>query len=378
MKVVIVGGGIGGLTAAVALQRQGIEVRVLEQVSTLHEAGAGLTLWPNAMRAFRQLGLADAIATTGSPFRSGGVRSWRGEILAAPPIDELERRVGEQGVAVHRAQLQRVLLSTLDGGMIQLDAECQGFEQDADGVTALLSNGKTEGGDVLIGADGIWSTVRTQLLGKTGPRYAGYLAWRGVAPSPYAECSFEAWGCGQRFGVVPIGGGQVYWYATANCSEAASARRGPRDELVRRFGGWVAPIPELLEATPEEAILLQPIYDRRPGDHWGQGRVTLLGDAAHPMTPNLGQGACQAVEDAVVLAAHLAQARDVGRALHTYEARRMQRTRTVVNLSWRIGKLGQLENPLLCWARDAAVKRIPRSVQLRQYAALFGVEAQNL
>lgn len=375
MKALVIGAGIGGLTAAIALRRAGIEVRVLERVGALHEAGAGLTLWLNAMRALRKLGLAEAVAAVGTPSLNGGIRSWRGEVLSQPPIHELEQRAGERGIAVHRAHLQHVLLAALDDGMLQLAAECTGFEQDAQGVTARLSDGRREHGDLLIGADGIWSTVRTQLLGEIRPRYAGYLALRAVAPSDYQECSFEAWGHGQRFGVVPLGGGQVYWFATAISPEEASTQRASKDDLLRRFGGWHAPISALVEATREEAIVQQPIYDRPPAHRWGEGRVTLLGDAAHPMTPNLGQGACQAIEDAVVLTKCLKDARDIPVALRTYEAQRIKRTSAIVKLSWQIGQVGQIENPFVCWVRDAALKHIPRSVQLKQFATLLGDEA---
>lgn len=336
-----------------------------------------MTLWLNAMHALRQLGLADAVAAVGTPFLSGEIRSWRGKVLSDPPLQELEQRSGEVGIALHRARLQQVLLAALDDGMLQLDAECRMFEQDGQGVTAILNSGRTERGDALIGADGIWSTVRAQLLGEAQPRYAGYLAWRAIAHSDYQGTSFEAWGQGQRFGVVPLSEEQVYWFATANGAEKASAQRVSKAELVRRFGRWQAPIPALLEATAEEVILQQPIYDRRPTRRWGEGRVTLLGDAAHPMTPNLGQGACQAIEDAVCLAGCLKHEADIASALRTYEAQRIKRTSAVVNLSWRIGKIGQAENALACWLRDAVLTRIPRSVQLKQFTALLGEEAQD-
>ncbi len=377
MRILVIGAGIGGLTTAIALRRQGHEVLVLEQARQLREVGAGLTLWLNAMRALRTLGVADAVAAVGLPSLNGGIHSWRGEFLSQPPIHELEQRAGEVGIAVHRADLQRVLLAALDDGVLRLDAGCRAFEQHAQGVTALLRDGRMEHGDVLIGADGIWSTIRAQLLGESKPRYAGYLAWRAVVPSGYHEQSFEAWGQGQRFGVVPLRDGQVYWFGTANSPEEACSQRASKSELLCRFAEWHAPIPALIEATPEEAILQQPIYDRRPARRWGEGRVTLLGDAAHPTTPNLGQGACQAIEDAVALAACLSDATDIARALRTYESQRIKRTTTIVNLSRQIGRVGQFENTFACWLRDAALKHIPRSAQLRQFTAILGMEGQG-
>lgn len=377
MRILVIGAGIGGLTTAIALRRQGHGALVLERVRQLQEVGAGLTLWPNAMRALRQLGIADAVAAVGSPVFSSDIRSWRGEVLSQPPIHELEQRSGEVGIALHRAHLQRVLLDALDDGMLRLDAECCGFSQDAHGVTAILSGGRTEHGDVLIGADGIWSTIRAQLLGKTKPRYAGYLALRAIVPSDYQGHLFEAWGQGRRFGIVPIGDGQVYWFATLNSSEEASSNRVSKSAIVRRFEGWQAPIPALVESAQEDAILQQPVYDRPPTNHWGEGRVTLLGDAAHPTTPNLGQGACQAIEDAVALAACLSGATDIPLALRAYESQRAKRTRAIVDLSWQIGKVGQIENKFACWLRDAALRHIPKSAQLKQFTSVFGMDAHG-
>ncbi|HEX8035117.1 MAG TPA: FAD-dependent oxidoreductase [Ktedonobacterales bacterium] len=376
MKILVIGAGIGGLTTAIALRRQGHEVLVLERAPQLQEVGAGLTLWPNAMRALRQLRIADAVAAVGSPFTSSDIRSWRGEVLSQPPIRELEQRYGEVSIALHRARLQRVLLDALDDGVLQLDAECCGFAQDAHGVTATLSDGRSEHGDMLIGADGIWSAIRAQLLGETLPRYAGYLALRAIVPSDYQGPVFEAWGQGRRFGVVPIGSGQVYWFATMNSSEEVSTQRVAKSAIVSRFRGWQAPIPALLESTQEAAILQQPVYDRPPTTRWGEGRVTLLGDAAHPTTPNLGQGACLAIEDAVALAACLRGATDIAPALRAYESQRIKRTRAIVDLSWQIGKVGQIENKFACWLRDTAMKHIPKSAQLKQFTAVLGEDAQ--
>lgn len=377
MKVLVIGAGIGGLTTAIALRRQGHDVLVLERARQLQEVGAGLSLWPNAMRALRQLGIADAVAAVGSPFFSADVHSWRGKVLSQPPIREIVQRSGELAIALHRARLQRVLLDALDDSVLQPDAECCGFAQDSHGVTALLSGGRTEHGDVLIGADGIWSTIRAQLVGETRPRYAGYLALRAIVPSDYHGSVFEAWGQGRRFGVVPIGNGQVYWFATMNCSEEASTHHISKSAILSRFRGWQAPIPALLESTPEDGILQQPVYDRPPTTHWGEGRVTLLGDAAHPTTPNLGQGACLAIEDAVALAACLNSATDIAPALRAYESQRIKRTHAIVDLSWQIGKVGQIDNKLACWLRDAAMRLIPKSAQLKQWTAVLGMQAQG-
>lgn len=374
MKVLIAGGGIGGLATAISLRRQGVDLVVLEQARELREVGAGITLWINAMRALRKLGLAEAVADAGVPASDGVVRTWRGRALTRSIGGELSARYGEVVVAMHRADLQRVLLGAVGPGVIKLGHRATGFEQHADSVTVRLADGGREHGDVLVGADGIWSRVRAQLHGDERPRYAGYTVWRGVIPFAHDGKMLESWGRGTRFGVVPIGSGRVYWFATANAPEGSHAEGGHKQELLRRFKEWHDPIPEVLERTPESAILRDDLYERKPLKRWGQGRVTLLGDAAHPMTPNLGQGACQAIEDAVVLARYLAQEPDVVAALRGYEARRIKRTRAIVAESRRFGRIAQLENPLAVRMRDALISRVPDRVQLKHLERVVGYE----
>jgi 2-polyprenyl-6-methoxyphenol hydroxylase-like FAD-dependent oxidoreductase len=193
---------------------------------------------------------------------------------------------------------------------------------------------------------------------------------------------FESWGRGARFGCTHIGRGRIYWFATANAPAGVGdgplgGPAGPKAKLLRHFGDWHDPIRELIETTEEGAILRTDIYDRAPlGEIWGEGAVTLLGDAAHPMTPNLGQGACQAMEDAVVLARCLAE-RNVSTAdaLRRYERLRAARVAMLVRRSRRVGIVGQVANPLLCRLRDRALALIPPRAQLRQLEEVVGYEA---
>jgi 2-polyprenyl-6-methoxyphenol hydroxylase-like FAD-dependent oxidoreductase len=373
VKVIVAGAGVGGLATALALSLRGLEPVVLERAAELREAGAGITLWPNAMSVLRGLGVADAVASAGAPSLSGGIRAAGGRYLLRGPARVLERRFPERGVALHRAELQRILVSALGPGVVRLGSEVTGFEAHPDGVEARLAGGGREWGDALVGADGIWSTVRAGLWGAARPRYAGYTAWRAVVPFELgSEESSESWGRGERFGIVPIGGGRVYWFATANAPEGGRDEGGALRELRRRFGAWHAPIPALLEATPERAILRTDLYDREPLARWGDGPVTLLGDAAHPMTPNLGQGACQALEDAAALAGRLAGAADPASALRVYEDRRAPRTARLVRQSRLLGRVGQLDGALACRARDVLLRLTPPAVQLRQLETVVG------
>ncbi|HEX8981706.1 MAG TPA: FAD-dependent monooxygenase [Ktedonobacterales bacterium] len=370
-RVLIAGGGIGGLTAAIALKRAGFAVAVYERAPALVEVGAGLTIFANALRALRQIGLGHIVDRIGQPMRSASFLSWDGRPIFQTPIEALQKQYGVPMVAVHRADLQAALLAELGSGVLQTDATCDGFAQDDAQVRLRLSGGREATGDLLIGADGLRSVIRAQMFGAAEPRYAGYTAWRGIAhyalPAGTEHDVTETWGAGKRFGVAPLTDGRVYWFGTLNTPEKMHSQPGElKRDLLALFGTCHAPAPALIEATDESAILRNDIYDRPPLATWSQGRVTLLGDAAHPMTPNMGQGACQAIEDAVVLADCLSAERSLASALHAYEARRLKRANAVVADSRRIGRMGQMEQRWALSARDAVFRALPSSVFLRQ------------
>jgi 2-polyprenyl-6-methoxyphenol hydroxylase-like FAD-dependent oxidoreductase len=357
LHVSIIGGGIGGLAAASALQRQGIQVAVFERNPELREIGAGLTLWANGVQVLRHLGLADALAAVSAPLTYFECWSWRGKRLGRMRLDIMERLVGAPSIGIHRADLLRRLSGEVAGESIHVNAHCVGFRLEQGHVISHFADGQQQQTDLLVGADGLHSVIREQLLGKQPPRYSGYTCWRGVAvfedQHVSGGISSETWGRGLRFGMLPIGNGRVFWYATHNCPAGGQDRAGERKaNLLRLFQGWREPIEQLIAATDEAAILRNDIFDRRPVRHWGNGPVTLLGDAAHPPTPNLGQGACQALEDALVLADCLADQHEPEGALRAYEGRRMKRSAAIIEQSYLFGKIGQWEHPLLCSLRD--------------------------
>jgi len=241
------------------------------------------------------------------------------------------------------------------------------LEQGEDGVTAHFEDGGTERGDLLIAADGLHSTARRQLIGD-GLRYAGYTCWRGIAHIDVsAGVLTESWGRGARFGFGPLGAGRTLWWATENAPEGGrDAALGRKADVLRVTAGWHAPARDLIAATDEEAILRNDIYDRRRACRWGIGRVTLLGDAAHPATPNLGMGACQAIEDAVILAGCLREREDSSSALRLYEESRRPRTALITDLSWRFGWVSQWSNPVACALRDTLVRLSPAWLERKQ------------
>ena len=358
--VLIVGGGIGGLTAAIALRRIGLPVRVFEQAPALREVGAGVSLWPNAMRALAELGLRDRILGDHVPMDRIVVRRRDGTVLVR--LREAGRWP-EPAICVHRATLQQVLADAVPGDRLHLGRRLARFEADGGAVTAVFTDGSTARGRFLVGADGIRSVVRARLHGDEPAHYRGYEIWRGVSdvtlPASLLGRSTEWWAPGRRFGILPGEPGRVYWYAThtTNGREPEPDDDLARDRLRSLFAGWPQPAPELIAATGD-ALVRTDAEDRPVPRRWGRGPVTLLGDAAHPMTPNMGQGACAAIEDAVVLARCLAEGVAAG-SLRSYEALRSRRTRWIVRQSRRIGRLGQMTSPPLVAARDALMRVVP-------------------
>jgi FAD-dependent urate hydroxylase len=377
-RVIIIGGGIGGLCTAIGLRRIGVAAVVYEQAEVLSQVGAGLTIWANAIKVLRKLGLADAVINAGSQIEHGAIRTAGGRTLSRSEPGDMERLFGEPTVAIHRADLHDILLSALPAGTVRLGAKCTGFEQGKDSVTARFAGGHSDRADLLVGADGIHSGIRRQLFPEARLRYSGYTAWRGVVATRDEVAlgvTSESWGCGSRFGILRVDKERVYWFATANAPAGRTLTPAERKRFLRqRFRGWHHPVELLLESTPAEAILHTDIYDLKPLGRWGEGRVVLLGDAAHPTTPNMGQGACMAIESSFVLARCLSREGDLAGALRRYETERMPRTAWITDQSWKIGRIGQLENPLACRARDFVLSIAPAGVMRKTLERAAGYE----
>jgi 2-polyprenyl-6-methoxyphenol hydroxylase-like FAD-dependent oxidoreductase len=370
---VVAGGGIGGLSAAIALRRAGIQAEVYERAPALGEVGAGISLWPNATRQLRRWGLLDDVLRRGFAFTTGEMRDVRGAVLTRMHLPAADA----PSVLIHRADLHAVLVDALPPWAVRTDAALRGFRETADGVEADFGEAGTVEGPFLVGADGLRSAVRRQLLGDGEPVYRGYPVWRGVAPAGAAEWTSltETLGRGLRFGTVPIGGGRVAWWATANEAEDADdGAEGRKAKLLRLFGDWHRPVPQLIEATPEDEILKNGAYDRPPVRRWGRGRVTLLGDAAHPTTPNLGQGGCMAIEDAAVLARCLAETDDVPAALRAFQARRYRRTAWITRESLRYGRVAQWQHGTAVRLRDTLFRLAPPAVTRVTFQRMFAFE----
>nr|ASV46862.1 2-polyprenyl-6-methoxyphenol hydroxylase [uncultured bacterium] len=360
MRAIIIGGGVGGLTLALALRRKGIKAEIFERAGDVarSQVGAGLMLAYNATRVLRHLGLEAELETVGHRYRYSEFRSQRGELLVRWSVPDEELQLG-----VMRANLHRMLLAAQAEGVLHLASTCTGFRQDAKGVTAHFADGSEARGDVLIGADGLKSVIRARLLGPERLRYAGYTVWRGLASLAHEDAPpglFRmSWGAGKRFAFYHVAPGLVYWFGVASAPEGRREPPGTRRSgLLQRFRDWPEPARALISATPEEKIHRTDIYDRKPIDTWGESRVTLLGDAAHPMTFNLGQGACQAIESAAVLAECLGEGGEPTAALRAYEERRKSRTAGFTRLSRRVGAIGRVSRPGAVWLRNMGLKLI--------------------
>ncbi|MFJ9413387.1 FAD-dependent monooxygenase [Streptomyces sp. NPDC101227] len=363
----VIGGGIGGLTAAVALDRRGWAVTVLERTAApdpgsasghlatspggAQRGGAGIGLAANAQRALEALGAGDAVRAMAAPQITGALCLPSGRRLARMDAAAAVRRFGGPVVVAHRAELIALLGARLPQGALRTGAAATLVDEGdpapggrpARAVIDDGGDGEELSADLVVGADGIHSAVRRAVFpGHPEPRYAGFTAWRFVAPAPERPFApHETWGAGSLWGSIPLRDGRVYAYATAALPPGGRAADGDeRAELLRRFGDWHHPVPALLAAVDPAAVLRNDVRTAAaapPAFH--RGRVALLGDAVHPMTPHLGQGGCQAIEDAVVLAHATAADGDLGAALAAYTRQRLPRTMDVVRRSERIGRL---------------------------------------
>lgn len=366
----IVGGGIGGLTAAIALNRKGFRCDVYERSALFSEVGAAISVWPNALRVFQQLGFLNQVLAKAGVIKDAFIKTKAGKTLShTQPNYELP------AVCMHRADLLAVLLKQLPPEHLHTGHELARFEPPTAGPVRLkFTNGEERVSELLIGADGIHSTIRQRILGDGAPLFRGYNIWRGIAKLDLTQgYASESWGQGKRVGIVPIRDGVFGWWATANEGLGESDEpEGTLAKLNRLFRDWHAPIPQLFDHSGR--IIKTSLLDRMPVGGWHQGKAVLLGDAAHPTTPNLGQGACMAIEGAYLLAECLSTYGLSEMALSRYEASHFARTQDVTQTSLRLGQMGQWQHPLATRLRDLAVSLQPRQASARMMDNYFNYD----
>ncbi|WP_017299482.1 FAD-dependent urate hydroxylase HpxO [Nodosilinea nodulosa] len=333
LKVVIIGAGIGGLTTGIAMRQAGYQVEIYDRAQELRPAGAGISLWSNGVKVLNYLGLGEKLAAIGGEMNAMEYRSHTDESLSYVDLRPLFEQVGQRPYPVSRTDLQSMLLDTFGPEDVHLGMNCVGVEQDEHTATAIFENGDRATGDLVIGADGIHSAVRAYVVGScVDRRYARYVNWNGLVKADPELCEKDLWviyvGDSKRASMMPVGGDRFYFFFGAPMAEGTEVAPTHRqDELANIFRGWPERVQKLIQAIDSEQTNRLEIGDIDPLENLVKGRIALLGDSAHATTPTLGQGGCQAIEDAEVITRYLVTTNiGVADALNRYEAARKDRT----------------------------------------------------
>lgn len=357
MKVVVIGAGVGGATAGVALQRAGIEALVFERQPKIKPVGAGATLWTNAVLALQRIGLGEKVAAEGAPLERFQHYLADGRQVAEWPIGAIGRELGAPTIGIVRQRLLGAIVDALQPGTLRLCSECVAVRDEGDHAVAIFADGSAESADLVIGADGLRSRIRTQVPGQIAPRYCGITVWRSVIDFDEQAIPPDMfrthYSCGSHFAFYRVSGGRLHWEAHRWAPEGGTAVS--KASLQEQFAHYCRPVPDIIAATNEDAINRADFYARAPAERWGSGRVVLLGDAAHPMSSYGGQGACQAIEDGVSLGASFEKERNLDTALDLYQSKRIPRTTKLINLNHRLAALIMARSRVVCGIRNVAL-----------------------
>lgn len=372
MQVAIVGAGIGGLTLAIALKKAGISFRVYEAASELRPVGAGIAIANNAMQVYRHLGVAPQLNEKGTRISTVRLTDLNLRVLDQTSLVSFEQHYQLANIAIHRSDLHQVLLDAVGVGHLQLNKRLQQITSTEAGYTLAFTDGTTEQHPFVIGADGLRSKVRQALFGDYPLRDAHQMCWRGVLPfelpKGYAHVAVESWGKGKRMGFVELDKHQVYWYFLVD-----EALYQPDTDVELYLAGCPLWVQQMIQQTPKESIHLDKIYDLKPFEGWYKEKACLIGDAAHATTPNLGQGACQAIEDVYVIS-RLLERHTLEEALRKFPAIRQAKAHKIVRESWALGKMAQWQNPISVVLRNTSFRLLPTWVKKKQMQQMFTLD----
>lgn len=372
-RIAIIGAGIGGLTAALAFKQKGFNVTVYENATEIKPVGAGIGIANNAMQIFKKLGIHKKIENAGVKVSSMNITDHNLQSLSVMDLKGFEVKYGVCNVSIHRAVLQNILAEEIGFENIKLSKRLLKIEQ-TDNVKLFFEDNSIETADIVIAADGIKSIVRNQLFDSSQIRDTNQICWRGVSkmalPNQYTNKAVEAWGKGKRFGFVQINNQEVYWYAVVN----ESLVKQTENDLQDLFAEFNSDVLEIIENTSEDTVIKNRIIDLKPIHKWYDKNVCLLGDAAHATTPNLGQGACQAIEDAYILAQLYQEDKPIETVFEEYQNLRIKKAHSIVNSSWRIGKIAHIENNFAIYIRNLAMRSVPTSANSMQLKIIYNVD----
>lgn len=375
MKVAIVGAGIGGLTTGIFLAEQGLDIHLFEQAAANKAVGAGIILAHNATQVYKKLDLYEKLLSLGHPVESINITDESFNSISQMNSKRFEGKYQVKNIAIRRSDLQQVLVEKfLKSSQLHFNKRLIRLQNNRRCQLAF-ADGTFDTFDAVIGADGINSVVRDSVIATSQLRNTQQHCWRGVAnvklSADFQHGLYEAWGMGDRFGFVQVSSEHVYWYALHNLTPKYQGK-----SIEQIFNGYHPLVSELIDNTEQSAIFATEINDLKPVSHWVKNRVCLLGDAAHATTPNLGQGACQAIEDAYALS-QCFDSSAIEKSLMQYQQSRFNKARMIVNTSWRFGKISQLEHPLLSRARNWLIKNTPTSLNIRQFEKIYTLSNSN-
>ncbi|MFS4466203.1 FAD-dependent monooxygenase [Maribacter sp. 2210JD10-5] len=372
MNIDIIGAGIGGLTTAIALEQKGIKTRIFEQTEQIKPVGAGIILANNAMQVYEKLGLRKVIEENGNPISSMNITKSNLKPLSKIDLAYFEQKHNTKNIAIHRGTLQKILIDKLKLTKINLDHKLTSIVENTNGYSLEFENGERIQSSTVLGADGLNSVVRQNLFPNNSIRNANQICWRGITEyklsAKFKNELNEAWGKSERFGFVQIAENKVYWYALKTFKKDKDVFS--INDLDKYFSNYDSIIKNIIKSTKNEYIHTAEISDLKPTNVWFKENVCLIGDSAHATTPNMGQGACQAIEDAFVLSECIDKY-EINKAFTEYQKLRLPKAHQVVKASWLVGKMAHLKNPILIGLRNQMLRLTPTSINRKQNGQIF-------